>query len=850
MEVEDGATFRLTALRAREPVGSAAPQVLPLPELVAERKDETQRLLGALDAPPAAMPRHLRRRGRSYWPFRLPRHRQGALPVAGNKKRKVRRRCIPASTPGGGGPGAIVGPNGDLLVRVRKHVRRPALLTAARAWATPAEDEPERPRWLETHVWHAKRAPMETIWGYRLAARNAALGVRALQRALSRHCCVHDRSYLQLFEIEGTEADIASTLQRCGVPRELLLSPGVRAGTRRGRALLSSPLKPGEAESSILGSVLTPILFVWQPVSAGVNKISPASGRRAGAAAAQASAAAASQRKLWLWTHPSATRSAVLEALQSAALATSIGAAASAQEPRPRQLEGTVFFELFGPRSLEVLARALPPEACSGAGAALWREVALYAGGRRLTLPAGALLALDVDPEQVAACATPKLPQAEESVLESAHPWLSRWPEAAQATAGGRLWQSVAAASVDSAVDTRPGFDTDATMKSGSSSSKLIPVMIAFRNDSAGVLGGIDVVIPPRSEALHLWLRCHFASARFLGFRDRHALHTGSGHAEFPFDFPESNAGQVEGDVAGARSLERHNRRPPAKRPNYGVLAVPCPHVINWRFVAAASNTVFSRPWILRTAILGARAAALQKGTVDAAGNTRSDAFIAVLVRCPGRGVPKTLSHLYQPENGDFPFLAPSRALGKKCVERELRYQEPQAGSTTRPLQRVVRDCAEPPVFSELSGTEVRLEEPLHVRLKQQRVRREELRRKQQSVDTKECEPRSGGNRHQKDACRPLVGFITSGGQSYKFGCGFGVGAVSTKAFQQVLREQPMASVAGTGSGHGVKPMDVDDHISSQSLDGRWVLLWARNTTSRVYFPVWVKALRRDECLG
>ena len=81
----------------------------------------------------------------------------------------------------------------------------------------------------------------------------------------------------------------------------------------------------------------------------------------------------------------------------------------------------------------------------------------------------------------------------------------------------------------------------------------------------------MDVILPRRTVASQLWVRCAFAGVRFLGFRDRHALHTAASLPDFPFDFPECRAGEIEADMKAGRELDRHLRRPPAKRPNFEV---------------------------------------------------------------------------------------------------------------------------------------------------------------------------------------------------------------------------------------------------------------------------------------
>eukprot|EP00811_Abedinium_folium_P035031 NODE_7861_length_1544_cov_2.121383.p2 GENE.NODE_7861_length_1544_cov_2.121383~~NODE_7861_length_1544_cov_2.121383.p2 ORF type:complete len:323 (-),score=107.86 NODE_7861_length_1544_cov_2.121383:574-1542(-) len=274
---------------------------------------------------------------------------------------------------------------------------------------------------------------MEAAWGFRLAAENAGLGRRAIYRAASHHCCVDDRSYMEVLGLEGPPAAIADVLELCGVNRRLTLSRAVNSGARRGRALLRESSSTASAVaaagagagSAAAGALIAPVHFLWQPAEE-----------------------PAPQRRLWMWVHPSA----VLDAAASLERAAAAVAGPSAAHVRLRPLPGIALLELTGPLSLEVLARAIPPEACrSGPAAALWHEIAAAATGTGIVLPAGAALALDVDVRALLACATPKQAAATTRVATEgalspqragARPWLARWPDNAVAAAAG-FWHEV-----------------------------------------------------------------------------------------------------------------------------------------------------------------------------------------------------------------------------------------------------------------------------------------------------------------------------------------------------------------------------------------------------------------------
>ncbi|XP_004931529.2 ribonucleases P/MRP protein subunit POP1 [Bombyx mori] len=61
----------------------------------------------------------------------------------------------------------------------------------------------KRHKWLETHIWHAKRFHMIEKWGYRLAYAPCDKAFRACYRATSAHCLLQDISYVTPIEING-----------------------------------------------------------------------------------------------------------------------------------------------------------------------------------------------------------------------------------------------------------------------------------------------------------------------------------------------------------------------------------------------------------------------------------------------------------------------------------------------------------------------------------------------------------------------------------------------------------------------------------------------------------------------
>ena len=70
-------------------------------------------------------------------------------------------------------------------------------------------------KWLETHLWHAKRFHMTPPgscdkggWGYRLPQHPNDKGARAAYRAVAHKCLMFDMSYLGCLEVRDHKTNI------------------------------------------------------------------------------------------------------------------------------------------------------------------------------------------------------------------------------------------------------------------------------------------------------------------------------------------------------------------------------------------------------------------------------------------------------------------------------------------------------------------------------------------------------------------------------------------------------------------------------------------------------------------
>lgn len=197
-----------------------------------------------------------------------------------------------------------------------------------------------------------------------------------------------------------------------------------------------------------------------------------------------------------------------------------------------------------------------------------------------------------------------------------------------------------------------------------------------------------------------------------------------------------------------------------------------------------------------------------------------SEGFIAVTLQCPGRGTPKQLCHLYKPSPTDYPaaWKTSSEALSGRPT-------------AFRPAPGVEAAPAEPPCHPNVRWLDMRLDQPPQTSLRLRNLR-------QAAEAEKDSEPKRPTPAIR--TLRQLLGFVTSGGFSYRQGCGVGVGVVAVSGLLEALQAQ----VAAQGSPSKAAALQAAD------LGAHWILLWARNTSSLVYFPLWARVLFRDEGLG
>ncbi|KAG2778717.1 hypothetical protein JG687_00005763 [Phytophthora cactorum] len=170
-------------------------------------------------------------------------------------------------------------------LRCRKHERRPHKLLQARS-----NVDSERPRWLSTHLWHAKRMTMSEQYGYILALHRADKSASAALQAVRKMATLHDSSYYGVIELYGLPQVILEALQLVSDPNGSDFH-GLRflAGSEEGTSMLYH-------EGQFPQGAIAPVTFMWRPLKrdydSGEFKLHEDWQN--------------TKRQLWIWVHPAA----------------------------------------------------------------------------------------------------------------------------------------------------------------------------------------------------------------------------------------------------------------------------------------------------------------------------------------------------------------------------------------------------------------------------------------------------------------------------------------------------------------------------------------------------------------
>ncbi|ESK94957.1 rnase p protein subunit [Moniliophthora roreri MCA 2997] len=506
------------------------------------------------------LPRQLRRRAASHDPRRVPlRLRAKARAEMDPVKKKALGRKLPK------------------LGKAKQIARSEILLKRQR-----------NKRWLETHIWHAKRMKMENMWGYRLAVTPTEKAFRPSHRASIHGSILHDASYQALIELKGPETVLTSILDICCDPQSR--SPGRLASGAR--ALDTHFYEPNFYPFHLI----CPVTIMWEPppvqshkqLNSKQKKWNRGKGRGSGQ---QQAGSNPPLKRVWLRCHP-ATFDAAFKALHSAT--SSVLEDLQTFESTPVEIEiadmrGEInVFEIMGPKSSRVLKGALSPvmDGASDEFKKFWASLGnIQSPG---AVPRNMIIGFTVHDPRL------KFPP-KNATVQANNPLNMTFPVATFPTsclARSDIWGDGVRMKLK-----RPRFKKseldDRRAKNLVPGTPLVPqrqddrvpVLLIQRSiensDASEAIHGWTIMIPA-GWSMAFMPSLLFTGTRVGGQRERQTQSFEAGVPHFPRDFPSTPLYQLYSSDRAKTEQDKWNRTPAAKRPNYEKLGTRCPWIADW----------------------------------------------------------------------------------------------------------------------------------------------------------------------------------------------------------------------------------------------------------------------------
>nr|CAG8480207.1 3392_t:CDS:10 [Entrophospora candida] len=457
-------------------------------------------------------------------------------------------------------------------------------------------------KWLETHIWHAKRMKMINIWGYKLAEHPNEKSVRSSFRASEHLSIIQDASYFEWLSLSGSEANIVKLMNSVTDPT--LPSIGSQRylnGKRQCFTYLYSFLK-------YPSHLIAPINLIWKPLQDFNQRTT---------------------RHILIWIHPCVFQEAI-GTLESAIkkLELNQGKLKTVNDFSLKIFNENNFsstdliienlqdefliFELTGPRSTALLQTVLDvydgnDDNGNGTNMSIdknqrivpyvnkdahnaWKSLNNLRSAT--SLPPGIVLGLTViDPRLKF---PKKVPSRSDTISVDSENAIQRilfdWPDN---VAFSDIWNNDLRKSLqeikvsEGNLNKRrsrllvPGQKLQLT-----SNDALIPILLIQRDSmikatsikgkSSEYIGGWNIIMPS-GWGMDFWKSFVFAGAWVGGLRERHNNHFENGLICFPYDYPGTKSYEEYSKQQKLLLESEHNKRPSAKRPNYKKLFVESP---------------------------------------------------------------------------------------------------------------------------------------------------------------------------------------------------------------------------------------------------------------------------------
>ncbi|ORX59994.1 POP1-domain-containing protein [Piromyces finnis] len=418
-------------------------------------------------------------------------------------------------------------------------------------------------KWLETHVWHSKRMKMDEKWGYKIAEYPREKGRKIIYKDEKCTCLLHDASYYQCVEINGSVNDIKNifnTIIDLSIPSVTSnrYIKGNKIGSTKIYEFKKYPF-----------NTITPVTFFWKEVAE--DKLND-------------------KRTMWLWVHPSSCQD-VLKEINIAKNELHIN------EVNINLIrDEIVMFQLAGPRSHAILQETLSlcssteNEEINEKAHKTWENLKYLR--TPASLPAGIILGLTVyDPRLKSFRKMEKrnseIPEQDQQLINEI---CNHWPEN---VARSNIWNSELRESLknnkcteDSLNKRRSDSLVPGTPLEPLKSDSRIPILLAQRGatnylintdkQSQELLYGWNIYIP-KSWAMAFFKPLVFAGARVIGLKNIYELYFESSIPCYPYDYIETKSYNEYIKEKSSKEEEEYNKKPLSKRPNYQKLGIMSP---------------------------------------------------------------------------------------------------------------------------------------------------------------------------------------------------------------------------------------------------------------------------------
>ncbi|KIM28940.1 hypothetical protein M408DRAFT_8384 [Serendipita vermifera MAFF 305830] len=510
-----------------------------------------------------SLPRHLRRRAASHNVRRVPvRLREKARQEMDPVKKKTLKRFIAK------------------ISKSKKQSRTDMLLKRQR-----------HKRWLETHIWHAKRMKMIETWGYRLALHPTEKSFRPSHRAVLHGCILHDSSYTATIELKGPLEVLKQVFGRISDPQDV--NPAAARYVNGSRI----------CETQIFEDAAYPLAYIapahvmWlaQLPSKGDHNQQDSENRGNNKSLENARAA-------WLRVHPAAYEKT------SQALTNAVMAIMESERKQGRSsvsveiadLRGQFnSFDLMGPKSSQVIWGAIAPvkQHTFDTKKHFWNSLRdLRTPG---SCPRGMIIGLEVHDPRLSF--PPKNATIREENYDASTIAFTVQPTSVLSTSD--LWSEKTRLDLSKPKFRKRDLDERKSKQliPGMSLAPLkeddrIPIIMIQKSliaptstpGTKGLPGPTMhgwTIITPLGWGMPFLTSLIFTGSRVGGLREVKSQAIESGLPYFPDDFSGCDLGRIAQSSIGNEAKAKWDRTPPANRPSFAALGTRSPFEPDWEVV-------------------------------------------------------------------------------------------------------------------------------------------------------------------------------------------------------------------------------------------------------------------------